>query len=125
MKEYILIFRLNITEKSKQPTPEQSKKYMKDWMQWIDGIASKDQLAEGGNHFSYTVGKVIRRNKISDGPYVHQGEGIAGYIVIFADEIEAATAIATRCPILNGDGVVEVRESATPAEMKQVKRASL
>lgn len=114
MKEYVLIFRLNIKDKTRQPGPEEMKTYMKAWTEWIHEISDHDQLADGGNHFSYTVAKVIRGSKVSDGPYLQQDEGIAGYIVILAKDIDSATAIALKCPILNGEGVVEVREAASP-----------
>lgn len=115
MKEYVLIFRLNIKDKTRQPGPEEMKTYMKAWTEWIDEISDDDQLAGGGHHFSYTTARVVRGNTVSDGPYLLQDEGIAGYIVILAEDIDSATAIALKCPILNGEGVVEVREAASPA----------
>jgi hypothetical protein len=56
--------------------------------------------------------RVRRRNgqqRILDGPFAEAKEVIAGYFVIEAANVEAATAIAARCP--NADfGSVEVRE---------------
>jgi hypothetical protein len=115
MKEYALIFRMDILTKEAQPTPEQMKEYMKQWMKWINEISAKGQLVEGGHHFKYG-GKVIRpKNKISDKPYVANKESIAGYILIVAKNITGAMAIAKKCPILNGEGTsVEIRETESP-----------
>jgi hypothetical protein len=115
MKEYALIFRMDILTKEAQPTPEQMKEYMQQWMKWINAIAATNQLVNGGNHFKYS-GKVIRpKNKISNEPYVASKESIAGYILISAKNMSGAMALAKKCPILNGKGTsVEVRETASP-----------
>lgn len=114
MKEYALIFRMDILTKESQPTPDQMKEYMQQWMKWINGISSTGQLVNGGNHFKYS-GKVIRpKNKVSNEPYVANKESIAGYILIQAKDMKGAEAIAKKCPILNGEGTsVEIRETAS------------
>jgi len=115
MKEYILLFRMNILTESIQPTKEQMAAYMSQWMHWINEIADKGQLASGGNHLSRT-GKVIRpQNEIINEPYAVNMESVAGYIIILAKNMDDASEIAKRCPILNGKGTsVEIREAATP-----------
>lgn len=117
MKEYILLFRMDITTEEAQPTEEQMSVYMQQWMKWINGIASKGQLAAGGNHLS-KQGKVIKPNKeIIDSPYVADQLSVAGYILVFAKDIKGATAIASKCPILNGENTsVEIREIASTNE---------
>jgi len=117
MKEFILIFRMDITTEDAQPSKEQMKIYMQQWEQWIAGIAFKGNLADGGNHFS-RQGKVLRpKNNIEEGPYTQNRESVAGYINIKASDIEDAVAIAKKCPILNGTGTsVEIREISNPGE---------
>jgi len=123
MKEYLLIFRMDITTKEAQPSEEQMKLYMEQWMKWINKIASKNQLADGGNHLMPS-GKVLRKDDVVDGkPYISNKESVAGYIIILAKDINDAVQIAKKCPILDGDGTsVEVRETATPEIMKKTKR---
>ena len=49
------------------------------------------------------------QQRILDGPFAEAKEVIAGYFVIDAPSVEAATAIAARCP--NAEfGSVEIRE---------------
>jgi len=115
MKEFILFFRMDITTPEAQPSPEQMELYMVQWMEWINEIDSRDQLAEGGNHLSYS-GKVLRSNNvISNEPYTSNKESVSGYILILAKDMDDAVGIARKCPILQGEGTsVEVRETATP-----------
>jgi hypothetical protein len=115
MKEYVLLFRMDITTKSAQPHEAQMNSYMVSWMQWINSISAKGKLANGGNHFS-KEGKFLRPgNTIIDVPYVANKESVAGYIIIFAKDMDDAISIAQKCPILEGEGTsVEIRETAAP-----------
>jgi hypothetical protein len=123
MREFVLIFRMDITTKDAQPSEKQMNIYMQQWMKWIDEISEKDQLAIGGNHFS-PGGKLLKPdNVITNGPYIANKESVAGYIIILAEDIDSAVHIARKCPILQGKGTsVEVRETATPGSINKVKR---
>ena len=114
MKEFVLLFRMDITTKDAQPTKEQMKSYMVDWMEWINEIAALGQLVDGGNHLSLE-GKVIRHNNvISDGPFTVNNQSVAGYILILANDMDGAMIIAEKCPILQGEGTsVEIREAGS------------
>lgn len=117
MKDYVLMFRMDITTVQAQPTPEQMKLYMEQWMKWVSGIASRRQLADGGNHFSQE-GKVLKpHNTITDGPYTAGRESVAGYLIVLAKDMNEAVSIAENCPILAGEGTsVEIRETADPGQ---------
>jgi len=121
MKEYVLLFRMDILSKKAQPSPAQLKTYMQDWMEWMNAIAEKGQLASGGNHLSYTVARVLKPGHVkSEGPYVANNESVAGYIIVRAKNLEGAIFLAEKCPILKGENTsVEVRETATPPAMKE------
>jgi hypothetical protein len=110
MKEYILIFRLDISNKEAQPTKEQMQQYMIQWKQWIDSIAAINQLTEGGNHLSPS-GKVVKKNGINDGIIIENKVSVAGYILVKANNLKEAAELAKSCPILLAeDNSVEVRE---------------
>ena len=115
MKQFVLIFRMDLITESAQPTQEQMEVYMQDWTRWIDGIAASGQFAEGGNHLSKS-GRLLRTgNKTSQGPYAVNNESVAGYIIILAKDPDDAVKIAGKCPILQGEGTsVEVREASAP-----------
>lgn len=115
MKEFVLLFRMDLTNQEAQPSQEQMAIYMQQWMAWINQIASNNQLADGGNHFS-KEGRVLKpNNEVVETPHISDNNSIAGYIIITAENIDEATKIAKQCPILNGQNTsVEIRETATP-----------
>ena len=117
MREFVLLFRMDITSKEAQPTKKQMEIYMQQWMAWINEIADVDQLADGGNHFSQQ-GRVLKpNNEIIDTPHIAENNSIAGYIIIYAKNLDEATKIAKKCPILSGQNTsVEIRETATPGQ---------
>jgi hypothetical protein len=125
MKEFVLIFRMDIMTKDAQPTEEQMTIYMQQWMKWINEISGKGQLADGGNHLSGS-GKVLRPKNVMDNePYTANKESVAGYIIVLAKDMNDAVRIAAKCPILQGEGTsVEVRETATPGTVKATKRTA-
>ena len=125
MKEFVLIFRMDITTEEIQPSPEQMKLYMTQWMEWINDISAQNKLADGGNHLSRS-GKVLRpKNVMIDEPYTANRDSVAGYIIIIAKDIDDAVQIAEKCPILQGEGTsVEVRETATSETMRTTKRTT-
>lgn len=125
MKQYVLIFRLDISTPDQQPGKEQMEVFMKQWTDWLNLISENGQLAAGGNHLSYS-GKVIKPgNVVLDTPYTADLESVAGYIVIKAKNMDDATRIAEKCPILNGGdrNSVEIRETATPGDIEAIDRA--
>jgi hypothetical protein len=123
MKEFVLLFRMDITTKEAQPSQELMKIYMTQWMEWINYISALGQLAAGGNHL-LSSGKLLKPNNILiDEPYTVNNESVAGYIIILAKDMDHALTIAQKCPILLGEGTsVEVRETETPEKVKTTKR---
>lgn len=117
MREFVLLFRMDITTPLVQPSKAQMAAYMEQWMKWINGIQSQNRLADGGNHFS-PQGVVLKSNKeVLETPYIADGISVAGYIIVLAENLGEATKIASECPILDGQNTsVEIRETATPGE---------
>ncbi|ALI98691.1 YciI family protein [Rufibacter tibetensis] len=118
MKEFSLLFRMDITSEEAQPSPELLQTYLAQWSTWISKLSNQEVLAPGGNHFS-REGKVLRsNNEITDGPYTAQQQSVAGYILVYAQDLEAASVLASECPILQGENTsVEVREIAVPGKL--------
>ena len=124
MKEFVLLFRMDITTPEAQPTPEQMEIYMKDWMEWINDISTCGQLADGGNHLSNQGTVLISNQRLTEEPYTSNNESVTGYIIILAENRNDAVSIARKCPILQGEGTsVDVRETATPGNIKSTKRS--
>ncbi len=117
MNEFVLLFRMDITNQEAQPTKKQMEIYMQQWMEWLNDIADNKQLADGGNHFS-RQGRVLKpNNEVIDSPHISDNNSVAGYIIVLANNLNEATKIAMKCPILNGQYTsVEIRETATPGQ---------
>ncbi len=110
MDEFILLFRLDIITKDAQPSPEQMEIYMKQYHDWVGGIAAQNKFV-GGKGLS-TEGKVLKYdNVITDGPFAEIKESIAGFIIIKAKDFNEAVELTKACPMLNGKGnSVEIRK---------------
>ncbi len=115
MKQFVLLFRMDITTEAQQPSPQQMERYMAQWTAWTQEMAAAGHLAPGGHHLA-RGGKVLRAHgALREGPYVADGVSVAGYLVVTTRDMDEAVRIAQRCPILQGEGTsVEVRATAAP-----------
>jgi len=112
MKDFILMYRTdeNTMNALAKRSPEEMQTSMKNWMDWIGGIAAQNKLTDRGNRL-FSSGKVLRAgNVIADGPYTEIKECIIGYSIVKAASLEEATELAKGCPVLAIGGNVEVRE---------------
>ncbi len=109
MNEFMLIFRHE--DGNKVASPEQLEKWMKQTMEWINGIASKNKFV-GSNGLPFDDSKVVwHNNVVTDGPFGDIKETIGGYIIVKADSVEEAVEFAKGSPVLQGEGnSVEVRK---------------
>lgn len=77
-----------------------------------------DSLIESGNYITgmplLLEGRYVSKNQVlTDGPFIEAHEGISGYDIIWAENIEQATAIAQSCPMVQiGFAIREVRPLA-------------
>ena len=108
MKEFMLIFRNEVSDGSKMPSEEQMQLIMSEWQSWIKGIAANGKYS--GTNRLYPEGKTLKPgNIITDGPYAEVKEMIGGYLVVKADSIDEAVKMAESCPNIKYGGNVEVR----------------
>lgn len=104
----MMIFR-NDYNPSFTPSPEQMQASIKQWQDWMGGIAAQGKFV-GTNRLSSGGSKVLRANNlITDGPYTEVKEIVGGYLVVKVDTMEEAMKLAEGCPILEIGGSVEVR----------------
>jgi len=108
MSEFMMIFRNDYNPNFK-PSPEQMQESIKQWQDWIGGIAAQGKFV-GTNRLGFQ-GKTLKPNNvITDGPYAEVKEIVGGYIIVKADNLNQAFEMANGCPILNIGGSVEVRD---------------
>ena len=82
---------------------------MHRWMNWMRELQLNGTLA--GGEPLLPSGRLISGSdkKITDGAYSSEGERVGGYLIVNANDLNAATEIAKGCPIFNEEGRVEVR----------------
>lgn len=108
MTEFMMIFR-NDYNPNFTPTPEQMQASIKEWQDWMGGIAAQGKFVNT-NRLS-SEGKTLKPNHvIADGPYAEIKEIVGGYLIVKVLHIDEAMKLAEGCPILNIGGHVEVRK---------------
>ena len=111
MSDYVYLFRISEeAQREAMGTPERAQERMQAWLAWMRDLDAKGHLKERGQPLD-RAGKVVRGRKrvISDGPYVEVKDLVAGYIVVSAKDLAEAATLSEGCPILEGDGSVEIR----------------
>jgi hypothetical protein len=107
-KQFLFVFRN--PQDQPDPSPEEMQKIFGAWMAWVKGMKDSgiyvtgQPLEEGGKLLRGPHGK-----SLTDGPFVESKEIVGGYVIVEADSLEAAAAVAKGCPGLNTGGTVEVR----------------
>jgi len=111
MNEFMLIFRHE--DGSKIASPEQMQIWMKQTMDWINGISAKKKFV-GGNGLPMDGARVVHhKGVVTNGPFGEIKETLGGYVIVKADSVDEAVGFAKGCPVLQGDGnTVEVRRIA-------------
>ncbi|MEO8512196.1 MAG: YciI family protein [Ignavibacteria bacterium] len=111
MKEFMFLFR-NSEEALNKLTSEEKKQYYSKWGAWLKSFADK-KIYVDGDRLSPTEAVTIsgKGKTITDGPYIESKEIIGGYVRIKAKDIEQAVQYAEDCPLLEINGIVEIRAS--------------
>src|SRR6185312_5941160 len=114
MKEFVLIFRTSANPDFK-PSAEQIQQMMTSWMDWMNGIEAKGQLANRGTRLGISNAKVVMPgNMVTNGPFTEVKEFINGYMIVKTNSIDEAVKIAKECPMVKGGGgSVEVRTAVS------------
>src|SRR5262245_8886137 len=90
-------------------SPEQMQAMFAKFSAWKDKF--KDNIVDWGDKLT-PRGKVVSASGVSDGPFVEAKEIIGGFMIIAADSLEEAVAIAKEMPAMHPGARIEVREMA-------------
>lgn len=109
MSKFMLLF-WNNEGHSKSLSPERMQELMQAWMAWVEDLKQKGHLVQTGERLNAN-GKLVRGKSktVTDGPYAEAKDTIGGYLILQAVDIEQAVQLAKNCPVLEGNGMVEVR----------------
>ncbi|HLH87787.1 MAG TPA: YciI family protein [Xanthobacteraceae bacterium] len=106
MNDYLLLFR----GRNASQSPEQMQRALERWQAWFADLRATGRLKDRG-HPLEDGRKIVggKQRVVTDGPFIEVKDLVNGYIVIEADDIDAATELAKGCPTLDAGGSVEVR----------------
>lgn len=108
MAQFILIIREDL---SKYPRPEaELRNLVNAHSNWARELAAKGIFKDGNGIKS--AGKLLEliNGEVVSGPIRDVKEGIGGYYIIEAENLDAAVEIARQMPTYNQGDLVEVRE---------------
>ena len=111
MSEFVYLFRTTEAEKRMaMGEPEQARRSMAAWMEWIRDLEAKGKIKDWGKPLE-PKGRVMRGAKrlVTDGPFAESKDIVLGFMVIEATDLAEATKLASGCPMLEGAGSVEIR----------------
>jgi hypothetical protein len=111
MSQFVYLFRANDAEQQEHMgTPERAQQSMQAWLSWIRELEANGHLKDPGQPLE-PAGKVVRGKKkvVTDGPFVEVKDLVAGFTIVEARDLAQAVELSMGCPILNGNGSVEVR----------------
>lgn len=109
MAKFMYLFRSN-PGLYRTMSPEQMQQYTQKWMDWRAALDKGGNIVQLGERLDGS-GKVVRGQSkaVTDGPFVEVKDSIQGYLIVQADDLDQAVELAKGCPVLEGDGTVEVR----------------
>jgi hypothetical protein len=106
MAEYLIL--IYEDEKAYEPSPEVWETAMKAHTRFAEQIVELGGKMLGGNALQpSTTATSIRGDVVTDGPFAETKEGLGGYYLIEASDLDQALAIGKLCPAPYGG--VEVR----------------
>ncbi len=118
MSKFVYLFRASAeAQQAAMGTPEQAQRSLQAWLTWIQDLEAKGHLKQRGEPL-VSAGGVVQGPKkvVTDGPFVEIKDMVCGFIVIEARDLAEALELAHACPMLAGEGSVEVRPVGPMAE---------
>jgi len=105
MTDFLLLFRF---PPGVPPSPAE----MDRWGKWVAGLEKKGHLKNPGAPVEFS-GAVLSGRDVVPGMYEEDDTVVGGFMILEAKTLKQATRLAAGCPILLGDGMVEVRPLGT------------
>jgi hypothetical protein len=83
---------------------------LQKWMAWFKDLADKGHIQDRGQPLERS-GKLVtgKQKAVTDGPFAESKDVVGGYTLIQARDLEQAVELSKGCPILEREGMVEVR----------------
>src|SRR6266852_8241356 len=108
-QKYLFLHRSEPGHTHGQPSPEQMQAMFAKWNAWKEKF--KDNIVDWGDKLK-SDGKIVSTSGVNDGPFVEAKEIIGGVMIVSAESLEHAVAIAQEMPAMQPGARIEVREMA-------------
>ena len=105
MAKFLFIYRESTVSGAK-PSPEEMQVLAGQWYAWMQKFSAS--ILPGGDGLKPS-GRLLRAGTVSEGPYVEGKEMVVSFVLIQAENYDAALAIARECP---PGHTIEIREFA-------------
>jgi hypothetical protein len=109
MQRFLFIIRDDLTKLETMTNQERYSRCVEEQLAWVKS------LADAGLHLQgeplAIKGRLVKKDQIiADGPFVDAKEGIAGFDIILAENLDQAAEIALTCPLVKSEiSIIEVR----------------
>ena len=109
MQRFLLIIREDLSKLQKMTNQERYSRSVEELLAWVKSLADAGQHLQGEP--LATKGRLVRKDQvIVDGPFIDAKEGIAGFQIILAENLDQAAEIALSCPLVRNEiAIIEVR----------------
>ena len=106
MSEFVFLYRGG----DRSGSPEEMQQVLQKWMAWFKDLTDKGHLKDRGQPLE-RAGKLVKgkQTAVTDGPFAEAKDVIGGYTLIEARDLGEAVELSKGCPILQREGMVEVR----------------
>ena len=109
MEKFILIVRENLKEIGQFTTEERFAR-SPDIMPWVNALINSGKYIMGAP-FLISGSYVAKNEVITNGEFLKSANGLSGFDIIFAKNMEEAVAVAEACPMVkSGFAIREVRQ---------------
>ncbi|MBO9151959.1 YciI family protein [Chitinophaga sp. GCM10012297] len=108
MKKFLLLIREDL-ERMQNMTETELQADIAKMTRWAEQLAGSGNLL-GGEPLEAETRYVKRSHIATDGPFAESRESVTGYMLIQAENIETAAALAASCPSVQDNEIaIEVR----------------
>ena len=116
MEKFLFIIREEL-KVLKTYSEEERNRGMQEMTRWVESLAESWNYVDG-EPLAIIGRYVSRENIVSDGPFIESKEGISGYMLVNAENLDQAASLAQTCPlVLRGAMVIEVRPTLGPCQI--------
>lgn len=91
------------------PSPEQMQQMFAAYQAWMEKF--KDNILDIGDKLK-SQGRVVTISGVADGPFVEAKEVVGGFMIVSADNYDAAVEVVRACPATMPGVSLEIREMA-------------